>query len=123
MSVFFVASVVSIFVDPISQWIALGFCFGPVLHNLSSGRENLRRLRRSISQGVDTQNLPQLNQSRLNHWKVLNAKPTNGIMALSRTKQQLAVMYCEFGGDECWLHLDVFSDQIFDLEQFLIEEE
>ena len=32
-------------------------------------------------------------------------------------------MYCEFQDDGCWLHLDVFSEQIFDLEQFLVEEE
>ena len=52
----------------------------------------------------------------------LNAKPTNGLMAISRTNRQLAVMYCRFDEDECWLHLDVFSEDIFNLEHFLFEE-
>ena len=44
-------------------------------------------------------------------------------MALSRTKHQLAVLFCTFDEDGCWLHLDVFSEDIFNLEQFLFEEE
>lgn len=63
-----------------------------------------------------------LNAKRMGHWKIVNAKPTNGLMAISRTNRQLAVMYCRFDEDECWLHLDVFSEDIFNLEHFLFEE-
>ena len=63
-----------------------------------------------------------LDAKRLGHWKIINAKPTNGLMAISRTSRQLAVMYCRFEDDGCWLHLDVFSQDIFNLEHFLFEE-
>ena len=121
--VLFVASTVSIFVDQLSQWIALGFCFGLFFTVYRVAQRTSAGFGVQFRREWNVNTFLQLNPSRLNHWKVLNAKPTNGIMALSRTKQQLAVMYCQFDDDGCWLHLDVFSDQIFNLEQFLVEEE
>ena len=121
--VLFVASVVSIFVDSISQWVALGFCFGLFVTTYRVAEKTSAGYGVQFRREWNAKTYLKLNQSRLNEWKILNARPTNSIMAISRIKQQLAVMYCEFDGDECWLHLDVFSDQIFDLEQFLVEEE
>ena len=121
--VLFVASVVCVFVDQISHWIALGFCFGLFFTTYRVAEKTSAGFGVQFRREWDARTYLQLNPSRLDHWKVMNAKPSNGLMAISRTKQQLAVMYCEFGDDGCWLHLDVFSEQIFDLEQFLVEEE
>ena len=121
--VFFIASVVSVFLDQISQWVALGFCLGLFFTTYRVAEKTSAGYGVQFRREWETKTYLKLNPNRLNQWKIVNAKPTNGIMALSRTKQQLAVMYCQFDGKECWLHLDVFSDQIFNLEQFLFEEE
>ena len=124
LSVFLLlASIVSIFTEQISQWIALGCCAGLFVTTFRVANKTSAGYGVQFRREWDVAWYLNLNPNRLNHWKVLNAKPSNGLMALSRTKQQLAVLYCQFDEEGCWLHLDVFSGEIFNLEQFLIEEE
>ena len=95
--VLFVASVVCVFVDQISHWIALGFCFGLFFTTYRVAEKTSAGFGVQFRREWNAKTYLQLNPSRLNHWKIMNAKPSNGLMAISRTKQQLAVMYCEFG--------------------------
>lgn len=116
-------SLCSAFLIEVSLWIPLGLCAClfvatyRVANQTSAGRGVQFRREWNPSRYL------KLNPSRLGHWNILNAKPNNGLMAISRTKQQLALMYCAFDEEGCWLHLDVFSEKIFDLERFLFEEE
>ncbi|MBF14101.1 MAG: hypothetical protein CMA97_01110 [Euryarchaeota archaeon] len=115
------ASIAFVFVEQVSLWFPLGLtaCLFITTYRVAN--------KTSAGYGVqfrkewDASNYLSLNSNRLNHWKILNAKPSNGLMAISRTKQQLAVVYCEFDEEGCWLHLDVFSGIIFVLEHFLFD--
>ena len=111
------------FIESISSWIAIFLCvcfFFSTFHlaNKTSAGYGVQFRRQ-----WDSSEYLKLSPSRYTHWKIVNAKPNNGIMAVSRTKQQLAVMYCEYDQDGCWLHLDVFSGTMFNLAGFLFEEE
>ena len=119
----FVASIASGFVGHFSLWISLCLCVGLFTTTYRVASKTAAGYGVQFRREWDASTYLKLNPNRLGHWKILNAKSSNGIMALSRTKQQLAVMYCQFDDESCWLHLDVFSSEIFNLEQFLFEEE
>lgn len=56
-------------------------------------------------------------------WHILNTRASYGLMAVLRKKGVIGAMYCTFEEDDCWLHIDVFSKDFFDLNGILIEEE
>jgi len=121
--VLFFLVLVTAFMESISSWIGIFLCvcfFFTTFHlaNKTSAGYGVQFRRQ-----WDSSKYLKLSPSRYTHWKIVNAKPNNGIMAVSRTKQQLAVMYCEYDEDGCWLHLDVFSGTLFNLAGFLFEEE
>ena len=113
----------TIFSDQFPQWVALILCAGLFVTTYGTASKTSAGYGVQFRREWDATSYLNLNPKRRHEWKILNAKPSNGIMALSRTKHQLAVVYCQFDDEGCWLHLDVFSGQIFDLEQFLLEEE
>ena len=67
--------------------------------------------------------LLELSANHKNQWHLLNTRPSNGLMAILRKNGVIGAMYCTFEEDDCWLHLDVFSNEFFDLNGILIEEE
>ena len=117
------ASVLSVFSDQFSQWLALVLCASLFVTTYRTASKTSAGYGVQFRREWDATSYLHLNPNRRHEWKILNTKPSNGIMALSRTKHQLAVVYCQFDEEGCWLHLDVFSGQIFNLEQFLLEEE
>ena len=102
------------------HWVAI-LC-SPFHRHVPSCQQNFNGYGVQFRREWDAQRLLKLHSKRLGHWNIVNAKASNGLMAVSRTKQQLAVLYCTFDDEGCWLHLDVFSEQIFDLDGFLIED-
>ena len=117
------ASILSVFSDQFPHWVALVLCAGLFVTTYGTASKTSAGYGVQFRREWDATSYLNINPKRRHEWKILNAKPSNGIMALSRTKHQLAVVYCQFDDEGCWLHLDVFSGQIFDLEQFLLEEE
>lgn len=117
------ASIAFVFLDDASLWFALAISVGLFITTFRIASKTSAGYGVQFRKEWGASNYLKLNTKRLGHWKIINAKPTNGLMAISRTNRQLAVMYCEFADDGCWLHLDVFSQAIFNLEHFLFEEE
>ena len=119
----FLGSIGFLFFDHIFHWLSLAICAGLFAITFAIANKTSAGYGVQFRREWDASRYLRLDQHRLGHWKILNAKPTNGLMALSRTKHQLAVLFCTFDEAGCWLHLDVFSEDIFNLEQFLFEEE
>jgi len=120
--VFLVFSILFSFIDGVSSWFALLFCIGLFVTTFRVANKTSAGYGVQFRREWNPKKLLTLNSNRMSHWKILNSRPTSGLMAVSRTGRQLAVMYCEFTEEECWLHLDVFSSDIFDLDGFVIEE-
>ena len=122
-AILLLASVASIFVQAASLWFALALSGGLFVTTFRVASKTSAGYGVQFRKEWVASKYLKLNTKRLSHWKIINAKPTNGLMAISRTNRQLAVMYCRFEDDGCWLHLDVFSQDIFNLQHFLSEEE
>ena len=120
--VFLVLSILFSFIDSVSTWSALIFCIGLFVTTFRVANKTSAGYGVQFRREWNPKKPLKLNPNRMSHWKILNSKPTSGLMAVSRTRRQLAVIYCEFEEGECWLHLDVFSPDIFDLDGFIIEE-
>ena len=121
-AILLLASVAFVFVQAASLWFALALSAGLFVTTFRVASKTSAGYGVQFRKEWVASKYLKLNGKRLGHWKIINAKPTNGLMAISRTSRQLAVMYCRFDDDECWLHLDVFSQDIFNLEHFLSEE-
>ncbi|MAW22238.1 MAG: hypothetical protein CMA16_02185 [Euryarchaeota archaeon] len=121
-AILLLASVAFVFVQAASSWFALALSGGLFVTTFRVASKTSAGYGVQFRKEWIASKYLKLNAKRLGHWKIINAKPTNGLMAISRTSRQLAVMYCRFDDDECWLHLDVFSQDIFNLEHFLFEE-
>ena len=122
-AILLLASVASIFVQGASLWFALALSAGLFVTTFRVASKTSAGYGVQFRKEWVASKYLKLNTKRLSHWKIVNAKPTNGLMAISRTNRQLAVLYCRFEDDGCWLHLDVFSQDIFNLQHFLSEEE
>lgn len=121
--VFLVLSILFSFIEDVSPWFALLFCIGLFTTTFRVANKTSAGYGVQFRREWKPTTYLKLHPNRMSEWKILNAKPTSGLMAVSRTNRQLAVMYCEFSEGECWLHLDVFSSDIFDLDGFVIEED
>ena len=120
--VYFCLALFFAFMDHYSPYIGLLFCFLLFIVTFRVANKTSAGYGVQFRREWDTNRLLKLESKRLSHWNIVNAKASNGLMAVSRTKQQLAVLYCTFDEEGCWLHLDVFSQQIFNLDGFLIED-
>ena len=121
-AILLLASVTFVFVQSASLWFALALSAGLFVTTFRVASKTSAGYGVQFRKEWVASKYLKLDAKRLGHWKIINAKPTNGLMAISRTSRQLAVMYCRFEDDGCWLHLDVFSQDIFNLEHFLFEE-
>ena len=120
--VYFCFALFFAFMDHYSPYLGLLFCFLLFIVTFRVANKTSAGYGVQFRREWDTNRLLKLESKRLSHWNIVNAKASNGLMAVSRTKQQLAVLYCTFDEEGCWLHLDVFSQQIFNLDGFLIED-
>ena len=120
--VYFALAILFAFMDRYSPYIGLLFCVLLFIVTFRVANKTSAGYGVQFRREWDAKRLLKLQSKRLGHWNIVNAKASNGLMAVSRTKQQLAVLYCTFDDEGCWLHLDVFSEQIFDLDGFLIED-
>ena len=111
------------FIDSVSSWIPLGIVW--IQFSLTYHIAN----RTSAGFGVqfrhewNPKTLLEISPVQRNQWHILNARASNGLMAILRKKGTIGALYCTFEEDGCWLHLDVFSKDFFDLNGILIEEE
>ena len=111
------------FIESISAWVPLGI--GWIQFGITYRVAN----RTSAGFGVqfrhqwNPKTLLELSANHKNQWHLLNTRPSNGLMAILRKSGVIGAMYCTFEEDDCWLHLDVFSNEFFDLNGILIEEE
>jgi hypothetical protein len=121
-AILLLASLAFVFVQAASLWFAFALSAGLFVTTFRVASKTSAGYGVQFRKEWVASKYLKLNGKRLDHWKIINAKPTNGLMAISRTSRQLAVMYCRFDDHECWLHLDVFSQDIFNLEHFLSEE-
>lgn len=120
--VYFGLAIIFAFMEQYSPYIGLLFCVLLFIVTFRVANKTSAGHGVQFRREWDASRLLKLNPKRLGHWNIVNAKASNGIMAVSRTRHQLAVVYCTFDEEGCWLHLDVFSQQIFNLEGFLIED-
>ncbi|MDB2366835.1 hypothetical protein N9V76_00215 [Candidatus Poseidoniales archaeon] len=111
------------FIESISAWVPLGI--GWIQFGITYRIAN----RTSAGFGVqfrhqwNPKTLLELSANHKNQWHLLNTRPSNGLMAILRKSRVIGAMYCTFEEDDCWLHLDIFSKEFFDLNGILIEEE
>ncbi|MDC3317205.1 hypothetical protein OAV29_03070 [Candidatus Poseidoniaceae archaeon] len=111
------------FIESISAWVPLGI--GWIQFGITYRIAN----RTSAGFGVqfrhqwNPKTLLELSANHKNQWHLLNTRPSNGLMAILRKSHVIGAMYCTFEEDDCWLHLDIFSKEFFDLNGILIEEE
>ena len=111
------------FIESVSAWVPLGIGwiqFGITYHIAN---------RTSAGFGVqfrhqwNPKNPLEISPIKKSQWHILNTRASNGLMAILRKKGMIGAMYCTFEEDDCWLHIDVFSKDFFDLNGILIEEE
>jgi len=111
------------FIESISAWVPLGI--GWIQFGITYRIAN----RTSAGFGVqfrhqwNPKTLLEFSANHKNQWHLLNTRPSNGLMAILRKSGVIGAMYCTFEEDDCWLHLDIFSNEFFDLNGILIEEE
>jgi hypothetical protein len=117
------AALILAFIESVSAWVPLGIGwiqFG-IMYRIAN--------RTSAGFGVqfrhqwNPKTLLELSANHKNQWHLLNTRPSNGLMAILRKNGVIGAMYCTFEENDCWLHLDVFSNEFFDLNGILIEEE
>ncbi|MBL6889883.1 MAG: hypothetical protein ISR25_05255 [Candidatus Poseidoniaceae archaeon] len=117
------AALILAFIESVSAWVPLGI--GWIQFGLTYRIAN----RTSAGFGVqfrhqwNPKTLLELSANHKNQWHLLNTRPSNGLMAILRKNGVIGAMYCTFEENDCWLHLDVFSNEFFDLNGILIEEE
>ena len=121
--VFLFLSILLSFMDTVSLWFGLLFCIALFITTFRVANKTSAGFGVQFRREWSSSKYLKLHPGRLGHWSILNSKPTSGLMAISRTKKHLAVLYCQFDDEGCWLHLDVFSSDIFDLERFLLEDD
>lgn len=111
------------FIASVPAWVPLGVSwiqFGLTYHIAN---------RTSAGFGVqfrhewNPKTLLEISPIQKNQWHILNTRPTNRVMAILRKKGAIGLMYCTFEEDSCWLHIDVFCKEFFDLKGILAEEE
>ena len=118
-----ILTVVLAFINSVPTWVLLGV--GWVQFGLTYHIAN----RTSAGFGVqfrhkwNQKTLLEISPIQKNQWHILNTRPTNGLMAILRKNGAIGAMYCTFEEDGCWLHIDVFSKEFFDLKGILVEEE
>ena len=117
------AALILAFIESVSDWVPLGI--GWIQFGITYRIAN----RTSAGFGVqfrhqwNPKTLLELSANHKNQWHLLNTRPSNGLMAILRKNGVIGAMYCTFEENDCWLHLDVFSNEFFDLNGILIEEE
>ena len=117
------AALILAFIESVSAWVPLGI--GWIQFGITYRIAN----RTSAGFGVqfrhqwNPKTLLELSANHKNQWHLLNTRPSNGLMAILRKNGVIGAMYCTFEENDCWLHLDVFSNEFFDLNGILIEEE
>lgn len=117
------AALILAFIESVSAWVPLGI--GWIQFGITYRIAN----RTSAGFGVqfrhqwNPKTLLELSANHKNQWHLLNTRPSNGLMAILRKNGVIGAMYCTFEENDCWLHLDVFSKEFFDLNGILIEEE
>ena len=117
------AALILAFIESVSAWVPLGI--GWIQFGITYRIAN----RTSAGFGVqfrhqwNPKTLLELSANHKNQWHLLNTRPSNGLMAILRKNGVIGAMYCTFEEDDCWLHLDIFSNEFFDLNGILIEEE
>ncbi|GEM_PF-686474 len=110
-------------IDSVSSWIPLGIVW--IQFSLTYHIANLT----SAGFGVqfrhewNPKTILEISPVQRNQWHILNTRASNGLMAILRKKDTIGALYCTFEEDGCWLHLDVFCKDFFDLNGILIEEE
>ena len=117
------AGLILTFIDSISSWVPLGIVWIQFILTYHIANRTSAGFGVQFRHEWNPKTILVISPVQRNQWHILNARPSNGLMGILRKKGTIGALYCTFEEDGCWLHLDVFCKDHFDLNGILIEEE
>jgi hypothetical protein len=111
------------FIDSVSLWVPLGLSWMQFTLTYHVANRTAAGFGVQFRHKWNAKTLLEITPIQKNQWHLLNTRASNGLMGILRKKGTIGALYCTFEEDGCWLHLDVFSKEFFDLNGLIFEEE